>query len=116
MPIRVLKEGLSLSLNREAQNSVLRCAIYAAAANVTVMGKAPDSTISIDHLPPPDTKRWTVQRKAEVVAAVRSGRISLDQACCRYMLSIEEFIAWQRMVETHGVAGLRVTHAQRSWA
>ena len=83
------------------------------AANLSVMGKAPDSTISIDHLPPPDTKRWTVQRKAEVVAAVRSGRISLDQACCRYMLSIEEFLTWQRLVDMHGIAGLRTTHAQR---
>jgi hypothetical protein len=113
MPIRALKERLSLSLNQEAQNSVLRCAIYVAAANLSIMGKAPDSTISIDDLPPPDTKRWTVQRKAEVVAAVRSGRISLDQACCRYMLSIEEFLTWQRLVDMHGIAGLRTTHGQR---
>ena len=112
-PTQPLKERLSLSLNREAQNSVLRCAIYAAAANVTVMGKAPDSTISIDHLPPPDTKRWTVQRKAEVVTAVRSGRISVDEACQRYMLSIEEFDTWQRLVDMHGIAGLRTTHGQR---
>ena len=113
MPIRAIKELLSFSLNREAQNSVLRCAIYVAAANLSIMGKAPDSTISIDDLPPPDTKRWTVQRKAEVVTAVRSGRISLDQACCRYMLSIEEFLTWQGLVDMHGVAGLKVTHTQR---
>jgi hypothetical protein len=113
MPIRTIKERLSFSLNREAQNSVLRCAIYVAAANGTVIGKAPDSTISIDDRPPPDTKRWTVQRKAEVVTAVRSGRISLDEACQRYMLSIEEFLAWQRLVDMHGIAGLRTTHAQR---
>jgi Protein of unknown function (DUF1153) len=110
-PTQPLKERLSLSLNREAQNSVLRCAIYAAATNVTVMGTAPDSTIA--DLPPPDTKRWTIQRKAEVVTAVRSGRISLDDACRRYMLSIEEFHNWQRLVDMHGVAGMRVTCAQR---
>ena len=111
MPIRVLKERLSLSLNQEAQNSVLRCAIYSPAANGTVMGTARDSIIA--DLPRPNTRRWTMQRKAEVVAAVRSGRISLDEACRRYMLSIEEFLAWQSMVEMHGIAGLRVTHAQR---
>jgi hypothetical protein len=102
---------LSLSLSRIAQNSVFRRAICALAASVTVMGTARDSTIA--DLPPPDTKRWTIQRKADVVAAVRSGRISLDQACCRYMLSIEEFLTWQGLVDMHGVAGLKVTHTQR---
>ena len=53
------------------------------------------------------------QRKTEVVTAVRNGRISLDDACRRYMLSIEEFHNWQRLVDMYGVAGLRVTCAQR---
>jgi hypothetical protein len=75
-----------------------------AAANVTIMGTAPDPTIA--DLPPPDTKRWTMQRKAEVVIAVRGGLISLDEACRRYTLSIEEFLNWQLMVDMHGVAGL----------
>jgi hypothetical protein len=63
-------------------------------------------------LPPPDTKRWVARRKAVVVNAVRSGAISLDEACRRYQLSIEEFVAWQRAIEAHGVAGLRVTRLQ----
>tara|TARA_R110000787_G_scaffold8843_16_gene30356 strand:- start:4133 stop:4306 length:174 start_codon:yes stop_codon:yes gene_type:complete len=50
--------------------------------------------ISIDDLPPPDTKRWVVRRKAEVVAAVRAGLISLEDACRRYTLSVEEFASW----------------------
>ena len=78
--------------------------------DVTVMGKAPDSNIA--DLPPPDTKRWTIRRKSEVVTAVRSGRISLDEACQRYTLSVQEFINWQRLVNMYGVAGLRVTRAQ----
>jgi len=65
--------------------------------------------LSSVELPPPDTKRWVVRRKAAVVAAVREGVISLDEACRRYNLSIEEFIAWQRTIERHGVRGLRVT-------
>jgi hypothetical protein len=63
-------------------------------------------------LPPPDTKRWVARRKAVVVNAVRSGAISLEDACRRYELSVEEFHAWQRAIETHGVAGLRVTRLQ----
>jgi hypothetical protein len=67
---------------------------------------------SIDDLPPPETKRWVIRRKAEVVAAVRSGIISLDEACRRYTLSIEEFLTWQRLIDSHGLAGLRVTRLQ----
>lgn len=65
-----------------------------------------------DLLPPSDTKRWVARRKAVVVSAVRSGTISLDEACRRYRLSIEEFHAWERAIESHGVAGLRVTRLQ----
>jgi Protein of unknown function (DUF1153) len=63
-------------------------------------------------LPPSDTKRWVARRKAVVVSAVRSGAISLDEVCRRYDLSVEEFIAWERAIEAHGVAGLRVTRLQ----
>ena len=63
-------------------------------------------------LPPPDTKRWVARRKAVVVNAVRSGAISLEEVCRRYELSVEEFHAWQRAIDTHGVAGLRVTRLQ----
>ena len=69
------------------------------------------STTGVD-LPPPDTKRWVARRKAVIVNAVRSGFISLDEVCRRYDLSVEEFLAWQRAIETHGVAGLRVTRLQ----
>jgi Protein of unknown function (DUF1153) len=67
---------------------------------------------SLDSLPPTDTKRWVIRRKAEVVAAVRAGIISLEEACKRYTLSMEEFLSWQRLVESHGLPGLRVTRLQ----
>ncbi len=60
-------------------------------------------------LPPPDTKRWTVRRKTAVVEAVRVAVISLQEACLRYDLSVEEFLVWQRAVERHGLPGLRAT-------
>jgi len=63
-------------------------------------------------LPPADTKRWVIRRKAEVVAAVKGGLISLDEACQRYTLSVEEFVSWQRAIERHGLRGLRATRLQ----
>lgn len=64
-------------------------------------------------LPPPDTKRWVMRRKAEVVAGVRCGLLTLEEACERYTLSVEEFISWQRLIERHGVRGLRATRLQQ---
>ena len=63
-------------------------------------------------LPPPETKRWVIRRKAEVVAAVRGGLISLEEACTRYTLTSEEFAAWQKAIERHGMPGLRATRIQ----
>lgn len=65
-----------------------------------------------DDLPPPDTKRWVIRRKAEVVAAVRGGLLSIDEACRRYTLSVEEFLSWQRAIDQYGLAGLRATKVQ----
>ncbi len=63
--------------------------------------------------PPPVPARWVPHRKAEIVAAVRGGAISLDEACARYALSIEEFLAWQHGIDLFGLAGLRVYKTQR---
>jgi hypothetical protein len=38
--------------------------------------------------------------------------LSLDEARRRYMLSLEEFAAWERAIDRHGVHGLRVTRIQ----
>ncbi len=69
--------------------------------------------MTIDDLPPPNTKRWVVRRKAEVVAGVRTGLISLEDACKRYKLSVEEFLSWQRLIDSHGMRGLRTTRLQQ---
>jgi transposase-like protein len=68
--------------------------------------------LTLDDLPPADLKRWVPRRKAEVVAAVSGGLLSLAEACQRYGLSLEEFAGWQRAVERGGLAGLRATRAQ----
>jgi hypothetical protein len=58
-------------------------------------------------LPPADTCHWVARRKAQVVEAVQSGRLSFDEARRRYRLSGEEFGAWKRAFLRHGVEGLR---------
>ena len=75
-------------------------------------GDAADLSGALAELPAPNTSRWVVRRKAVVVQAVRNGSISLQEACRRYRLSVEEFLAWQRAIERHGVPGLRVTRLQ----
>jgi transposase-like protein len=64
-------------------------------------------------LPPADTRRWVVRRKAAVIAAVQSGKLTLEEACRRYNLSEEEFRGWQRAFEAHGLPGLRATRLQQ---
>lgn len=71
------------------------------------------SPLTIADLPPTDTKRWVIRRKAEVVAAVRGGLLSLEEACTRYTLTTEEFLAWQASIDRHGLAGLRTTRIQQ---
>ncbi len=68
--------------------------------------------IAIEDLPPADTERWVVRRKMAVVAGVRAGLISLGEACRRYRLSEDEFTSWQRLLDAHGLKGLRATRIQ----
>lgn len=64
-------------------------------------------------LPPTDTRRWVIRRKAEVVAAVRGGLLSLEEACARYGISEEEFETWTRAIDRFGIQGLRTTRIQK---
>jgi len=69
--------------------------------------------LTIADLPPPSTRRWVIRRKAEVVAAVRGGLLSLEEACTRYTLTVEEFLNWQASIDKHGLDGLRTTRIQQ---
>ena len=64
-------------------------------------------------LPAPGTKRWVVRRKAEVVAGVRGGLISLKEACQRYNLSKDEFESWSQLLKNYGLSGLRATSVKK---
>jgi uncharacterized protein DUF1153 len=71
------------------------------------------SPLTIADLPAPDTKRWVVRRKAQVVAAVRGGLLSIEEASSRYTLTVDELLSWQSLIEKHGLAGLRTTRVQQ---
>lgn len=74
----------------------------------------PDGELMTRHdLPAPDIKRWVSRRKAEVVLAVEGGLLSMEEACRRYSLTVEEFVSWEHGLERHGLNGLKASRAQQ---
>ena len=65
-------------------------------------------------LPPARTKRWVASRKAAVVVAVRGGFLSLEDACARYALSTDEFLAWLSAFDRAGESGLQVRRSKEN--
>ena len=47
--------------------------------------------LTVDDLPSPKTKRWVVRRKAEVVAAVNGGLLTIDEVLERFQRSALEY-------------------------
>jgi hypothetical protein len=72
----------------------------------------PAGVLTADNLPPADTVRWMPRKKAELVAAVRGGLITLDEVCARYGLTAEEYFGWQDGLQQSGMTGLCVTSAK----
>lgn len=81
-------------------------------AKVSYVKAVDGSPLSLSDLPRGNNPRWVVRKKANLVAAVCGGLISLEDACRRYNLSIEEFASWQRAVDRFGLRGLRATRVQ----
>jgi hypothetical protein len=106
-------------MDPEAELGALSCAPRTNSADKTDAAEAAVAKassrrkpIKIDELPPPGITRWVIHRKAQVVAAVQAGALSLEEVCERYSVSVEEFQAWQRTLQQHGVYGLRTTRSQ----
>ena len=68
--------------------------------------------MTLGTLPPLDTVRWLPKRKAALVRALQAGLLTIDEACARYSLSIDELAAWQRELARDGQGGLRVSRIQ----
>lgn len=64
-------------------------------------------------LPPADTERWVISRKAQVVRAIDTGVLTEEEACRRYDLTREELNGWRILISQHGVRGLRVTRLRQ---
>jgi hypothetical protein len=73
---------------------------------------ADDAGVRDHSAPPPAPTRWVIRRKAEVVAAVRDGSLTLEEACRRYALTVDEFDSWRQFIDRHGLPGLRATRVQ----
>lgn len=63
---------------------------------MTPAGVRPESVIgplgqrmTLASLPPPDTKRWIAHRKAELVAAVDGGLLTIEEVCEQYNMAVE---------------------------
>jgi hypothetical protein len=69
--------------------------------------------LTASDLPAAGPQRWHPRRKAEIVAAVTGGLLTVDAACDRYNLTIEEYASWQRGIERDGLRGLRTTCVQK---
>jgi transposase-like protein len=64
-------------------------------------------------LPRGAPKRWTAQRKAAVIRAIRRKVITVWDACKRYDLSAAELAEWERNLDRFGTPGLRVKSISR---
>ncbi|GAO79390.1 DUF1153 domain-containing protein [Sphingopyxis sp. USTB-05] len=73
----------------------------------------PLGPLTIDDLPSSATTYWVSRRKAEVLAAIDGGLLSLQDARERYRLSSEEIADWRRSLDRAGLPGLRVTKLKR---
>jgi hypothetical protein len=105
--MRTIQKNLGTGSSETSEASLDHC------ADLTVSPAASHIEMAGLPLPPPGAKRWWPHRKAAVVAAVRGGFLSLDEACEQYALSIEEYLAWQHGIDLFGLAGLRVNGTQR---
>ena len=63
-------------------------------------------------LPAQDTVRWLPKRKASLVRALQAGLLTIDEACARYSVSIDELLSWERELARDGEGGLRVSRVQ----
>lgn len=79
----------------------------------TFLGPDGRTMMTLDDLPSGKT-RWSVRRKAEVVCALMSGALGVEEALLQYSdLSSEELASWIRLHSRHGKDALRTTRVQQ---
>ena len=75
--------------------------------------------LALDWIGSSDVALWTVmiliiwRESALGIILFLARLLSLDEACSRYTLTVEEFLSWQYSIDQHGLAGLRTTRIQQ---
>lgn len=54
-------------------------------------------------------ERWTPRRKARVIYQINNEQMTFAEACTTYHLSCDELDSWFKKMQSHGLAGLRVS-------
>ena len=67
----------------------------------------------IDLPDPSPNLRWVISRKAQLIAALDAGFLTLEEACARYSLTVEEITSWRSRMGRHGLRGFRATGIQQ---
>jgi hypothetical protein len=78
-----------------------------AQSEVKFITRGDRTVLTLGNLPATDTERWVMSRKVDVVEAVHGGLITMEDACWRYALTIDEFRSWEVAVERLDGAGQR---------
>ena len=99
----------SQSMVRKKRRRVSHCVLITPEQVKEAVRRGSDT---LDELPSPNV-RWTARRKAAVVIAVSDRQILRKEACRRYQLSSEEFLAWEDAFKKYGNSGLYVARLQR---
>jgi hypothetical protein len=60
-------------------------------------------------LPPPSARIWTIQGKATIIEAVHGGWVPIEEVCQLYVISVDEFLSWERDVDEFNAQRLRTT-------
>jgi hypothetical protein len=63
--------------------------------------------LTLADLPPSKPGRWVARRKAEVLAALMGGLLTVETICRKYDLSEEELLSWMRAYSRRGLGGLK---------
>jgi DNA-binding response OmpR family regulator len=75
--------------------------------------KAPNGDVITPVNLPNQKARWVIGRKATLVAAIRGGIISTEEASARYGISSSELDSWKQSFDQDGMVGLKVTKMRR---
>lgn len=64
-------------------------------------------------LPPANTRRWVISRKAAIVRALEGGLITREEIQAKWGIGEEELSEWKQAFDRYGIEALRVTKVQK---